>query len=154
MRLLVINLMLIVIIGCSSNSDEKLINDRISLLSYSTELIISANLNLSEINLSEPKEIYYWSQSGQNPQNSLPHIFSNLQFDNKQKIIKDTGKFINPIQPVYYEGNLCNVSNTGILRCIRISNNEILFKVDLKPIKVCPKGTPIFLKTVLSVKSL
>lgn len=57
MRLLVINLMLIVIIGCSSNSDEKLINDRISLLSYSTELIISANLNLTEINLSEPKEI-------------------------------------------------------------------------------------------------
>ena len=131
MRLLVINLMLIVIIGCSSNSDEKLINDRISLLSYSTELIISANLNLSEINLSEPKEIYYWSQSGQNPQNSLPHIFSNLQFDNKQKIIKDTGNFINPIQPVYYEGNLCNVSNNGILRCIRINNNEILFEVDL-----------------------
>jgi len=133
MRLLVINLIFIVLIGCSSNSDEKLINDRISLLSYSSELIISANLNLNEINLSEPKEIYYWSQSGQNPQNNLPHILSNLQFNNKQKIIKDTGNLINPIQPVYYEGNLCNVSNKGILRCISINNNEILFEIDLKP---------------------
>ena len=75
MRFLTISLLLIILIGCSINSEEKLINDRISLLSYTSELITSANLNLNEINLSEPKEIYYWSQSGQNPQNNLPHIF-------------------------------------------------------------------------------
>ena len=132
MRFLVFSFILIFVVGCSKNSDEKLINDRISLLSYSSELIISANLNSKEINLSEPKEIYYWSQSGQNPKNNLPHIFSNLKFDNKRKIIKDTGNIVNPIQPVYYEGNLCNVSNKGMLRCIRINDNTILFEIDLK----------------------
>ncbi len=132
MRLLVINLMLIIIIGCSSNSDEKLINDRISLLSYSSELIVSADLNLNEIGLSVPKEIYYWSQTGQNPQNSLPHILANLKFENKQKIIKDTGNSTNTIQPIYFEGNLCNVSTKGLLRCINVSNDEILFEIDLK----------------------
>lgn len=133
MRFLTISLLLIILIGCSINSEEKLINDRISLLSYTSELITSANLNLNEINLSEPKEIYYWSQSGQNPQNNLPHIFSNLQFNNKKKIIKDTGNFTNPIQPVYYEGKLCNISNNGILRCININSKKIIFEVDLKP---------------------
>ncbi len=132
MRFFVISLLLIIIVRCSSNSDEELINDRISLLSYSSELIVSANLKQKEIRLSEPKEIYYWSQSGQNPQNNLPHILSNLQFDNKQKVLKDTGNLINPIHPIYYEGNLCNVSNKGILRCIKINSNETLFEVDLK----------------------
>ena len=132
MRFLVINLLFVIIIGCSSNSNEKILSDRISLLSYSSELIVSANLNLSEINLSEPKEIYYWSQSGQNPQNNLPHILSNLKFENKQKIIKDTGDLINAIQPVYYEGNLCNVSTKGIFRCISLKNDEVLFELDLK----------------------
>ena len=77
------------ITSCSINSDQKKINDRISLLSYSSELLVSSNLNSSDITLSAPKEIYYWSQSGQNPQNNLPNIFSNLKFENKEVILKD-----------------------------------------------------------------
>lgn len=131
MRFIFINLILLLFMSCANNANDKLKNDRISLLSYSTELLVSANLNINDINLSQPKEIFYWSQSGQNPQNNLPHIFSNLKFENKQKILKDTGNITNVIQPIYYEGNICNVSNKGILRCLQIIDREILFELDL-----------------------
>ena len=132
MRFLFINLILFFFFSCSSNPDEELINDRISLLSYSSELLVSSNLSLDEIRLSQPMEIYYWSQSGQNPQNNLPHILSNIKFENKEKILKDIGKATNTIQPVYYEDNLCNVSTKGLLRCINLDNKEITFQIDLR----------------------
>lgn len=123
---------LLLFVNCSSNSDEKFINDRISVLSYAPELLVSANVNLNEIKLSPPIKVNYWTQSGQNPQNNLPHIFSNLSFDNKVKIFKDNGSATNTIQPIYFEGNLCSVSTKGFLRCINLDTEEIRFQIDLK----------------------
>ena len=121
----------IAIVSCSSNLDEKKLNDRISLLSYAPELLVSPNLKFNEIILSQPREISYWSQSGQNPQNNIPHILSNLKFENKKKVLKDTGSSTNTIQPIYYEGNICNVSSKGTLRCINLNTEETIFEIDL-----------------------
>ena len=132
MRFIFTSLILFIILAhCSNDIDEKKLNDRISLLSYAPELLVSANLNINEISLSQPKEVNYWSQSGQNPQNNLPHILTSLQFKNKEKILKDSGGSTNPIQPIYYEGNLCNVSTKGFLRCINLETREKIFEIDL-----------------------
>ena len=132
MRFVVTNLLLLFLLSnCASNSDEKL-NDRISVLSYSSDLLISTELDSKKIILSQAREVNYWSQSGQNPQNNLSHIYSDLKFENKKKILKDSNSATNTIQPIYFEGNLCNVSTKGFLRCLDINTEEILFEVDLK----------------------
>ena len=132
MRFIIINLILIFcLVGCANKADEKKINDRISILSYASDLSVDKELNLNEIVLSQPVEVNYWSQSGQNPQNNLPHILSDIRFENKKKILKDVGKVTNTIQPIYFEGKLCNVNTKGTLRCINIETNEIKFEVNL-----------------------
>jgi len=132
MRFVITNLLLLFLLSnCASNSDEKL-NDRISVLSYSSDLLISTELDSKKIILSQAREVNYWSQSGQNPQNNLSHIYSDLKFENKKKILKDSNSATNTIQPIYFEGNLCNVSTKGFLRCLDTNTEEILFEVDLK----------------------
>jgi len=132
MRFVVTNLLLLFLLSnCASNSDEKL-NDRISVLSYSSDLLISTELDSKNIILSQAREVNYWSQSGQNPQNNLSHIYSDLKFENKKKILKDSNSATNTIQPIYFEGNLCNVNTKGFLRCLDTNTEEILFEVDLK----------------------
>jgi len=132
MRFVVTNLLLLFLLSnCASNSDEKL-NDRISVLSYSSDLLISTELDSKKIILSQAREVNYWSQSGQNPQNNLSHIYSDLKFENKKKILKDSNSATNTIQPIYFEGNLCNVNTKGFLRCLDTNTEEILFEVDLK----------------------
>ena len=132
MRFVVTNLLLLFLLSnCASNSDEKL-NDRISVLSYSSDLLVSTELDSKKIILSQAREVNYWSQSGQNPQNNLSHIYSDLKFENKKKILKDSNSATNTIQPIYFEGNLCNVSTKGFLRCLDTNTEEILFEVDLK----------------------
>ena len=133
MKFIAINLMLVLFLtSCANIVDEKKLNDRISVLSYTTDLSASQELDLNEIVLSQPIEVNYWSQSGQNPQNNLPHIFSNIRFENKKKILKDNGSATNTIQPIYFEENLCNVSTKGILRCINLEIDEIKFEIDLR----------------------
>ena len=132
MKFITINLMLVLFLAsCANKVDEKKLNDRISVLSYASDLSASQELNLNEIVLNQPIEVNYWSQSGQNPQNNLPHIFSNIRFENKKKILKDNGSATNTIQPIYFEGSLCNVSTKGILRCINLETEEIRFEIDL-----------------------
>ena len=86
MRFFLLNFaFLFVFSSCANNSDEKLLNDRISVLSYAPDLLVSSNLSSEEIKLSQAKELIYWSQSGQNPKNNLPHILSSVKFENKEK---------------------------------------------------------------------
>ena len=133
MRIFLLNFALLLIFtSCANNSDEKLLNDRISVLSYAPDLLVSSNLSPEEIKLSQAKELIYWSQSGQNPKNNLPHILSSIKFENKDKILKDNGNFTNTIQPIYFEDKLCNVSTKGFLRCFKLDTNEVQFEIDLK----------------------
>ena len=133
MRFLLIKLIILLsLISCANRVDENKINDRISVLSYASDLNVSKNLDIKDIALSQPIEVNYWSQSGQNPQNNLPHFLSDFKFENKKKILKDNGKLVNTIQPIYFEGNLCNVSTKGILRCIHLETEKIVFEIDLR----------------------
>jgi outer membrane protein assembly factor BamB len=118
--------------SCANNVDEKKLNDRISVLSYASDLLVSQNLNLDEININQPIEVSYWSQSGQNPQNNLPNILANFNFDNKTKIFKGRNSATNTIQPIYFEGNLCNITTKGTLRCINLDTEEINFEIDIR----------------------
>ena len=129
---LLVIIQLLFLVGCAQNSDEKILNDRISILSYASDLIISAESNPKEIKLAKSKEIIYWSQSGQNPQNNLPHYLSSLKFKNKKKILSDSGNATNTIQPIYFEGNLCSVSTKGFLICTDLESEEKLWELDLK----------------------
>ena len=132
MKFITINIMLVLfLVSCANKVDEKKLNDRISVLSYASDLSASQELDLNEIVLSQPIEVNYWSQSGQNPQNNLPHILSNIRFENKKKILKDSGSATNTIQPIYFEGSLCNVSTKGILRCVNLETEEVKFEIDL-----------------------
>ena len=133
MRFIIINLILILCLSsCINKTDEKELNHRISVLSYAPDLLVSQELDLNEIVLNQPLEVNYWSQSGQNPQHNLPNILSDIKFENKSKILKDSGSAINTIQPIYFEGNLCNVSTLGVLRCIDLETEKIKFKIDLR----------------------
>jgi outer membrane protein assembly factor BamB len=133
MKIILINIIIILIInGCTKKADEKLINDRIALLSYTSDLFISAEANPEDIKL-EPREIInYWSQSGQNPQNDLPHVESKSKLEKKKKLISDSGKFTNTIQPIVYENTLCNVSTKGFLRCLNLLDKKLVFELDIK----------------------
>ena len=45
---------------------------------YSSEISETLTLDVSEIKLGEPREIYYWSKDFQNPQNNLGHISTSI----------------------------------------------------------------------------
>tara|TARA_B110000858_G_C17747643_1_gene448123 strand:- start:115 stop:1410 length:1296 start_codon:yes stop_codon:yes gene_type:complete len=133
MKFFFINLILVLYLsGCASKVDDKNSNNRIPILSYSSDLLISQKLNPNEIILSNPIKVNYWSQAGQNPQNNLPHISSDLKFKNKEKLLKDNGSFTNTIQPIYFEGNICNVNTKGFLKCFSVESNQINFEIDLR----------------------
>ena len=61
MRLILINILIFfIIVGCAKKADEELINNRIALLSYASDLIVSAEMSINDIRLESPKKIYYW----------------------------------------------------------------------------------------------
>ena len=133
MKIILLNIFIVLIIyGCTKKSDEKLINDRIALLSYTSDLFVSAEINSEDIKLEPPQIIKYWSQSGQNPQNNLPHIQSKSKLGKKKKLISDSGKFTNTIQPIFFNNTICNISTKGFLRCLDLSNKKLIFELDIK----------------------
>ena len=86
-----INIILVIIFlalsSCSDKSiDEDPQNTRFSVLKYDAEISETLTLDLSEIELGAPKEIFYWSKDFQNPQNNIAHIFTSANFSEKKKI--------------------------------------------------------------------
>ena len=133
MRILIFSFFLsLSLFSCANKAEEKIINDRISLLSYASDLIISAEIDIDDIKLAPPQIINYWSQSGQNPQNNLPHVESKSKIAKKKKLLSDSGKFTNTIQPIYFEDTVCNINTKGFLRCLNLKNKKIIFEVDIK----------------------
>ena len=125
-------IILLLLFNCSKNNIDENLKNRISVLSYTSDLLISSNLDTNDIRLANKKEIIYWSQSGQNPKNNLDHILINYNFSKKNKILSDSGKLTNTIQPIYFEDNLCSVSTNGILRCINLIEKKIIWQLDLR----------------------
>lgn len=107
-------------------------NQRFSVLKYDSEISETLTLDISEINLDPPKEFYYWSKDLQNPQNNLGHIFTKSSFHKKKKIVSGMREPLNLIQPVFFEDNLCYLTNKGFIECLNVKTKKIKFKVDIK----------------------
>tara|TARA_B100000965_G_scaffold20773_1_gene15664 strand:- start:3920 stop:5227 length:1308 start_codon:yes stop_codon:yes gene_type:complete len=132
-----INIILVIIFlalsSCSDKSiDEDPQNTRFSVLKYDAEISETLTLDLSEIELGAPKEIFYWSKDFQNPQNNIAHIFTSANFSEKKKIISGKNKPLNLIQPVFFEDNLCHFINDGFIECINTETSETYFSIDIK----------------------
>ena len=121
------------LIGCSSkDSFEESKENRFEVLTYSAEISESITLDVSEIKLGKAKKYKYWTKNYQNPQNNISHIETTAKFKNKKKIFSGSSGYINLIQPIFFEGNLCHVKKKGILVCKRVEDKEEILRLDLK----------------------
>ena len=112
--------------------DEESASERFSVLKYSSEISETLTLDVSEIKLGEPREIYYWSKDFQNPQNNLGHISTSINFERKEKIISGKSGPLNLTQPVFFEENMCHLINNGFIECLNTKTKQSYFKVDIK----------------------
>ncbi len=116
---------------------QKVINEdteseRFSVLKYDAEISETLTLDSSNIQLGSSKEIYYWSKDFQNPSNNLGHIFTNINFKKKDKVVTGKKNPLNLIQPVFFENNLCYLTNGGFIECLDTEINKKKFKIDIK----------------------
>ena len=119
--------------NCASN--EKIEDNKentFEVLTYSTELSETITLDNSEIVLGKPREFKYWTKNYQNPQNNIAHIKTSAEFKNKKKIFSGSSNYINLIQPIYFEGNLCHVKKKGFLVCKKVEGKEEIINIDIK----------------------
>ena len=132
-----INIILIILIfffsNCSKDPiEEESQNTRFSVLKYNSEISETLNLDISEIELSPAKDVFYWSKDFQNPQNNIGHINTSGSFNKKQKIVSGKSVPLNLIQPVFFESNLCYLVNDGFIECLNTETDKIYFKTDIK----------------------
>ena len=119
--------------NCASN--EKIEDNKentFEVLTYSAELSETITLDNSEIVLGKSREFKYWTKNYQNPQNNIAHIKTSAEFINKKKIFSGSSNYINLIQPIYFEGNLCHVKKKGFLVCKKVESKEEIINIDIK----------------------
>ena len=119
--------------NCASN--EKIEDNKentFEVLTYSAELSEEITLDNSEIVLGKSREFKYWTKNYQNPQNNIAHIKTSAEFINKKKIFSGSSNYINLIQPIYFEGNLCHVKKKGFLVCKKVEGKEEIINIDIK----------------------
>ena len=122
------------LINCSTRLQiEEVEKNRFEVLSYNSEISETLTLKSSEILLSEPKSYLYWTKNFQNPQNNISNIKTTAKFKNKKKIISRSSGYINLIQPIFFEENLCHIKKKGILVCKNTETNSISLELDVKP---------------------
>ncbi len=132
-----LNIILITFVFLFSNCSEKPIdevsqNTRFSVLKYDAEISETLTLNVSEIELSSAKEVFYWSKDFQNPQNNIGHISTSANFNKKQKIVSGKSEPLNLIQPVFFENNICYLISDGFIECLNVETQKSTFKIDIK----------------------
>ncbi len=116
----------------SKESIEENKENTFEVLTYSAELSETITLDTSEITLGKSREYKYWTKNYQNPQNNIAHIKTTAEFKDKKKILSGSSNYINLIQPIYYEGNLCHVQKKGFLICKRVEDKEEIINIDIK----------------------
>ncbi len=132
-KLLFISLLLTVL-GCSDKNpetSESTVN--IPILVYDSELLETLTLDKKNIKIDPPKEFFYWTQHFQNPKNNIGNIFTSATFSNKEKINSGKNGPLNIIQPIFFQNNICNISNDGFLECYDTTSDKLNFKTDIKP---------------------
>ena len=127
-------LSLITIVSCAKkNVDNSVSESRFEVLTYSSEISETLTLDIKDINLGTAKNFSYWTKSFQNPQNNLGHLETVANFKNKTKIFSSTKNSMNLIQPIFYENNLCHITNKGNLICKDIENKKTILTTNIKP---------------------
>ncbi len=124
--------LILLAVSCSNEEVNNKTNSGFPVLSYSAEISPALNLDQNNIIIDQPKEINYWSQHLLNPHNNLNNIYSNVSFNKKRKIITGKRGPVNIIQPLYFNGNICHVTNDGFIHCVNTLTKETLFKIDVK----------------------
>ncbi len=134
MRIYLYIILLATFVMFSCAKDETLENDTnsFSILAYDSEITETLGLNIEDIRIDPPKELNYWSQHFQNPGNNLNNIFSLSKFEDNTKIVSGTRGALNIIQPIYFNDTLCYILTKGFLECKSLTNNEILFSINIK----------------------
>ena len=129
----IIVLLMFILLSCSEKQIElEDQSQRFSVLKYDSEISETLTLDTSEIQFNQPKEFYYWSKDFQNPQNNLGHIKSRSSFNKKKKIVSGNKEPLNLIQPVFFEDNLCYLTNKGFIECLNSKTKKRKFKIDIK----------------------
>ena len=131
-NLFIILLSTFVIFSCTKSELIEKDTNSFSILSYDAEISESLSLNIEDIRIDPPKELYYWSQHFQNPGNNLNNIFSSSQIEDKTKIISGTRGALNIIQPIYFNDTLCYILPAGLLECKNLKSGEKIFSIDIK----------------------
>tara|TARA_Y100000590_G_scaffold469066_1_gene654699 strand:+ start:746 stop:2050 length:1305 start_codon:yes stop_codon:yes gene_type:complete len=122
-----------IFISCSEKkTNEESQNTRFSVLKYDAEISETLTLDVSEIELGAPKEIFYWSKDFQNPQNNISHISTGANFNEKEKIVSGKPNPLNLIQPIFFEDTLCYLISDGFIECLNTKTNESYFSIDIR----------------------
>ena len=130
---LVLILFIFIFYSCSEKPvDQETKNERFSVLKYDAEISETLTLDISEIELSVAKEIFYWSKDFQNPQNNIGHINSNVNFSKIKRVVSGKPDPLNLTQPVFFENNLCYLMNDGFIECLNTETDKKKFKLDIK----------------------
>ena len=119
-------------ISCSKDIVDEENTSGFTVLTYDAKISETLNLDIENIFLDETKELNYWAQYFQNPKNNLNHIFTTASFKKKDKIISGSRGPINITQPIYFNNNICHVLSKGFIECYDTSNDEVIFKIDVK----------------------
>ena len=131
-NIFLLGLIFIFIFNCTKKELEEISNERFPILAYDSEISESLSMDLSEINIDLPRDVIYWSQHFQNPNNDLNNIASKASFKKKSKIISGKGEPINILQPIFFNNKLCHVLSNGYLECFDTSIDKKILSIDLK----------------------
>ena len=135
MRLYLLIFISLSLFSCNINEsqiDEDFSDKSFPVLTYDSEISETLSLDLSDIFLADPKELFFWSKNFQNVNNNIGNIQTTSTFKKNEKIFNSNGNLINLVQPIYFDENLCALDSKGILKCINTQTNKVFFEVDTK----------------------
>ncbi len=122
----------LILLNCSSKEQIEVSDSRFSVLEYDSSVTEALTLDPSDIFIDQPREIYFWSQFSQNPNNHLNNIYTQSKLIKKNKLIEGKRGPLNIIQPIYFDSKLCHLSNDGFVVCVDVITNQTIFRTDIK----------------------
>ena len=119
------------------------------VLSYDADILETLSLDKSQINITDTREVIFWSKSFQNVKNNLGNIQTSSTLTKKKKVFSGSGKIKNITNPIYFDEKLCSIDSDGALYCLDTNSNKLNFKINieklnLKKIEIIRGGVAYF----------
>ena len=119
------------------------------VLSYDADILETLSLDKSQINITDTREVIFWSKSFQNVKNNLGNIQTSSTLTKKKKVFSGSGKIRNITNPIYFDEKLCSIDSDGALYCLDTNSNKLNFKINieklnLKKIEIIRGGVAYF----------